>query len=165
MNIEKVNKILSKITKGKFKIHDKVSFDKYFDKIRNSSKLIFSFSIKTDEDVYNFRHKLREILVNFNFDEKKNYDILLVFTELATNIVKHAIEGVVYIYSSDGGLYMVFIDKGKGIDIKNIPFITLSNYSTFEGSLGFGFNICIELSNYIDMYTSNEGTSIIVFIK
>jgi len=165
MDISTINKILHKITQGKFKIHEKDSFDSYIDKIKNNSKLIFYFFIKTDEDVFNSRNKLRNVLEELKIDTLKTYNILLVFTELATNIVKHAVEGYASVYLNDDGLYMIFIDKGKGINLEKIPFITLSNYSTIEGSLGFGFNICIELCNSIDMYTSSNGTSIIAFMK
>ncbi|MFN3996064.1 MAG: ATP-binding protein, partial [bacterium] len=126
-----------------------------------------SFRIITDEDIYSVRHKLQEFLVNniSDIDPKKIYNILLVFTEFSTNMLKHAKGGIFLVHILSNGIYMIFNDRGEGIDIEKIPYIALSNYSTAEDSLGFGFSICIHLCNSIGIATDKEGTSILAFFE
>ncbi|MFN3478065.1 MAG: ATP-binding protein, partial [bacterium] len=100
-----------------------------------------------------------------DIDSKKIYNILLVFTEFSTNMLKHARGGIFLVYIISDGIYMVFNDAGEGIDIEKIPYIALSNYSTAEDSLGFGFSICIHLCNSIGIATDKKGTSILVFFE
>lgn len=166
MDIKSVRELLIKATNGKFKISDRESFEKNLDNIKIHSSSSYIFEINEDKDIFNIRHNLQELIKNnFQIEEKKIYNILLVFTELATNIIKHAIKGVVEVYISNQGIYMVFRDQGNGIDIEKIPYIALSNYSSLEDSLGFGFTICINICDLIDMETSKEGTNILVYIR
>lgn len=166
MDIKSVRELLIKATGGKFRLSDKESFEKNVEKVKLSASDFYVFEINEDKDIFNIRHKLQELIKkSFQIEEKKLYNILLVFTELATNIIKHAIKGVVEVYISKEGIYILFRDQGEGIDIEKIPYIALSNYSSMEDSLGFGFTICINMCDFIDMETSKEGTNILVYIR
>ncbi|MCS7165345.1 MAG: ATP-binding protein [Candidatus Calescibacterium sp.] len=167
MDIKYVKELLFNLTKGKFMLFTKEEFKSKISYLRQKANLSFYFDIRKDEDIYNTRHEVEKIIKdNFqNIDELKVYHILLVFTELSTNIIKHAINGSFEIYIFNEGVYMAFRDSGPGISIDKIPYITLPNYSRLEDSLGFGFNICIELSHSIEMETSSEGTNIIVYME
>lgn len=167
MDIKSINELLLKTTKGKFKLYEEEELKTIVENIKKFAEPLLSISILDKEDVYNVRQKLREILLSYlpNIEDKKMYSILLVFTEFATNMVKHAGGGSFSIYNLKEGIYMFFEDKGKGISIEKVPYITLANYSTIEGSLGFGFSICIQLCDLIQMKTNSYGTSILAFIK
>ncbi|MCS7243185.1 MAG: ATP-binding protein [Candidatus Calescibacterium sp.] len=167
MDIKTVNDLLLKATKGKFKLYDREKFEQRVSDIKSLSNSFFSFFVGMEEDIYNVRHEVEKIIKNRfpNIDQKKLYNILLVFTELSTNMIKHACNGYFEIYLDHNDIYMLFKDSGAGISIDRIPYITLSNYSRLEDSLGFGFNICIELSDSIEMETSQDGTNIIVLMR
>lgn len=167
MDIKMVNELLLRATKGKLCLNTKEEIQKIIQDLEKKSLQYFSYNIFNDEDIYFVRHKFEKFLIeNFpGINPKKIYDILLVFTEFSTNMLKHAKGGIFIAYILSNGIYMVFNDSGEGIDIEKIPYIALSNYSTAEGSLGFGFSICIHLCNSIGIATDEKGTSIIAFFE
>lgn len=167
MDIKIVNELLLRATEGKLLLNTKEEIQKVIQDLRKKSLQCFSHNILNDEDIYFVRHKFEDFLRDNvpALNPKKLYDILLVFTEFSTNMLKHAKNGVFISYILSNGIYMIFIDKGEGIDIEKIPYIALSNYSTAEGSLGFGFSICIHLCNSIVIATDKKGTSIVAFFE
>lgn len=167
MDIKTVKEMLLKITNGKFRLYNRDEFNENIVMIKNETIDSISFNIEKDIDVYQARGKVENFVKQKlnNIDDQKLYNILLIFTELATNMIKHANSGTAEVLIKDRDLYMIFIDKGNGISLDRIPYIALSSYSSVEDSLGFGFTICIALSDSIVMQTSSEGTNIIVNIK
>lgn len=96
-------------------------------------------------------------------DEKRINAIALVTTELATNIIKHAGEGLILAQAlnRDGhvGLQLLAIDKGPGI--ANVA-EALSDGFTTTSTLGGGFGVMRRSSDLFDIYTAPKlGTCVV----
>ncbi len=163
-----IKEMLLNFTNGKMVLLEKNDFWQIVDKVRSKSTASKNASITSEKDVYDVRHELQNFIsqkIEKIKDKINVYNILLVFTEFSTNMIKHALGGDFYSYFTDNEFYMLFKDKGKGINLDKIPYMILSNYSSLEDSLGFGFTICLKLSDSIWIETSQEGTSILVLLK
>ncbi|TFB13675.1 HD domain-containing protein [Filobacillus milosensis] len=83
-------------------------------------------------------------------------------TETVTNIIKHATSGKLQVFCKEDRLQYLISDKGSGIPLHEIPkTILVSGYSS-KISLGKGFNMIANFSDRVQLYTSSEGTHILL---
>jgi len=169
-NLKLIKEIIYKLTEGKIEL---VRYDEYIQIKHNlisqsSSLVVIKENILKDFDVSYSRSNLEKILINIEKlknNPKKIYHLLLVFSELATNMIKHANGGTFTLNIYPNLILMEFNDEGSGINLDKIPYVTLTTYSSKEDSLGYGFNICSTLANKIYINTSEKGTNILVIFN
>ena len=169
-NIKLIKEIIYKLTEGKIEL---VRYDEYIEIKhnlinKNPSLVVIKENISKYFDVPYVRANLEKIISNIEHlknNPQKIYNILLVFTELATNMIKHANGGIFSINVFPNIIVMEFNDDGKGINLDKIPYVTLTTYSSKEDSLGYGFSICSALANKIYINTSEKGTNILVIFN
>ena len=91
------------------------------------------------------------------FDETQRGAVAIVVTEIATNLVKHAREGKIYLQSlrqnGSSGLRLIAMDKGSGI--KDLARALEDGHST-TGTRGTGLGAVRRLSHRFEIY-SNAG--------
>jgi anti-sigma regulatory factor (Ser/Thr protein kinase) len=86
--------------------------------------------------------------------------VALVVTEMATNLLKHAGGGEVFVGQTEApfrGVQIISMDRGRGIP--NIDESLVDGFSTF-GSTGTGLGAIKRVSDFFDIYTSPVGTVI-----
>jgi anti-sigma regulatory factor (Ser/Thr protein kinase) len=98
-----------------------------------------------------------------NLGEKKLSASAIVATELATNIIKHAGEGVILAQEIRNGerrgLQLLAIDKGPGI--RDVPAALADGWTT-AGTLGGGFGAMRRLTDLFDLYSPvGAGTCVV----
>lgn len=89
-------------------------------------------------------------------DETATGRIALLATEVATNLVKHAIDGrfLVWKLADQRGLDLLALDKGPGMH--NIQTCFRDGYST-AGSAGTGLGAITRLATFWDIYSTSRG--------
>jgi anti-sigma regulatory factor (Ser/Thr protein kinase) len=96
------------------------------------------------------------------FDETTKGRVALVVTEVATNLIKHARGGEVFIGpATDGaqrGVQVIAIDKGRGIT--NVGASLRDGCST-AGSSGTGLGAIQRASNTFDVYSGPNGGTVV----
>ncbi|MEQ1507510.1 MAG: ATP-binding protein [Myxococcota bacterium] len=85
----------------------------------------------------------------------------LIATELATNLVRHAVRGEIHAATVDGGIELLAIDGGPGTDDVDAWF--RDGYSTF-GSSGIGLGAIRRQSDAFDAY-SRAGIGTVVLSR
>lgn len=93
---------------------------------------------------------------------KKLMHIKLAVSEGVTNLIKHAANGKLSVYSKCNVLQIYITDQGSGIPIHELPkMILISGYSS-KRSLGKGFALMYTSADRIMVHTSSKGTSILL---
>lgn len=89
-------------------------------------------------------------------------DLVLAFSEAATNMLKHANGGRFCVRRDDGRVQILLSDTGPGIDFRHLPKATLmAGYSSAQ-SLGMGFTLMLELTDRLLLCTNSKGTSLVL---
>lgn len=89
-------------------------------------------------------------------------DLVLAFSEAATNMLKHAGGGTYRICGTKDRVQVFLCDRGSGIDFRNLPKATLmAGYSTAQ-TLGMGFTLMLELTDRLLLCTSAGGTTLVL---
>ena len=105
--------------------------------------------------------------VRKNFNEKfpkleEIDDMLLAAGETLTNSIKHAHGGSLTMYKKNQLMQILIEDKGPGIDFSQLPKATLlSGFSTSK-SLGVGFDVMLEFSDRVLLFTEPGKTMIVL---
>ncbi len=125
-------------------------------------------------------HKLAEIAINDKddltlakntaekyafaegLDKSRVFDMVVAVSEGVSNVLKHAENGVMSIYSSPEYFRIWISDVGRGINFSDIPKSALFKGYSSKNSLGMGFFIMMELLDKLYIYTHNEGTIIVL---
>lgn len=93
---------------------------------------------------------------------KKLMHIKLAVSEGVTNLIKHAANGKLSVYSKPNVLQIYITDHGSGIPIHELPkMILISGYSS-KRSLGKGFALMYTSADRIMVHTSSKGTAILL---
>ncbi|WP_309123089.1 HD domain-containing phosphohydrolase [Paenibacillus sp.] len=118
-----------------------------------------SMAIQTKSDIA----KSRDYVASFaNYDVKRGMNLKLAVSETATNLIKHAGEGTLSVYRKDDALQVLVSDRGSGIPLHELPkTVLLSGYSS-KSSLGKGFSIIYRMCDEVSIYTSTNGTSLLL---
>jgi len=90
------------------------------------------------------------------------HDLLVAFSEGATNMLKHAGGGSYRVCKDSDRVQVVLSDCGPGIDFRNLPKATLiSGFSTAQ-TLGMGFTLMMELTDRLLLCSDAAGTTLVL---
>ncbi|MDQ0207703.1 ATP-binding protein [Alkalicoccobacillus murimartini] len=137
------------------------------EELSNSVKdfhLISEYEISTKSDIPACRHHVKSLLLQQGYDTKQIMNWLLALSEAITNIIVHAFRGKLKVLTSSDGQEVLFVaeDRGPGFQLETLPkSILLAGYSSKE-SLGHGFTFMIKLANQVQLYTSPQGSTLIL---
>jgi anti-sigma regulatory factor (Ser/Thr protein kinase) len=113
------------------------------------------FAIAHNSDVSAARRYATQLASSLDFTETQSGRLAIIITELATNIVKHAREGMLFITSrqheNGQSIQILSLDKGPGI--ANLVQSMHDGVST-AGTAGNGLGAIKRLSNEFDVYSS-----------
>jgi anti-sigma regulatory factor (Ser/Thr protein kinase) len=113
-----------------------------------------SFAIHHASDVAAVRRAGQKLADSLGFDETRAGQLAIVITEAATNILKHAGEGTVYISATQSaagpGVDVLAVDAGPGI--ADLPTSLRDGVST-TGTAGNGLGALRRLSDEFDVYS------------
>jgi anti-sigma regulatory factor (Ser/Thr protein kinase) len=108
------------------------------------------------------RRRGMSIAATLGFDDTASGRLALVVTEAATNLIKHARGGEVFIGpAADGGqrgVQVIAIDKGRGI--ANLGTSLRDGYST-AGTPGTGLGAIQRASTTFDVYSASNGGTVV----
>ncbi len=119
------------------------------------------FEIKNRNDINNTIYELSNITNNLGFHRFEVSKIALAISEMTTNILKYANEGIVQyrILPKKNGIEILIEDFGEGI--ANIEKAQQKGYSTVKGSLGLGLYIAKKIIDDFDISSKlGEGTKV-----
>jgi anti-sigma regulatory factor (Ser/Thr protein kinase) len=89
-------------------------------------------------------------------------ELLVAFSEGATNMLKHAGGGTYQVGKTDLKIQLILSDKGAGIDFRQLPKAALvPGFSTTQ-TLGMGFTLMMELTDRVLLCTSPDGTTLVL---
>jgi anti-sigma regulatory factor (Ser/Thr protein kinase) len=95
---------------------------------------------------------------SLGFSETASATAGLVATELATNLIKHAVTGTIVLGQETGSVVMIALDKGRGIP--SIRTALEDGYST-AGSPGTGLGAIARAASELDIFTMpDRGTAV-----
>ena len=113
--------------------------------------------VSCKSDIAAARLAAKEVLAALKFDEQTSEEVVLVASELASNLVKHATHGTLeLIPATNGGrsgIRIESLDNGPGI--ADVEQAITDGYST-TGSLGFGLGTVNRLMDEVDI-TMRQG--------
>jgi response regulator RpfG family c-di-GMP phosphodiesterase/anti-sigma regulatory factor (Ser/Thr protein kinase) len=157
--LESFVKIIDTLTDGKIVLHtSKADLD------QRLGKWLAGMPINTTSDVPKCRELSKEIISQYP-TELMSMKVQVSVTEAVTNILKHATGGNLSIYVQDDKLQFFISDIGSGIPLHEIPkTILVSGYSS-KRSLGQGFKVITTYSDSVEIYTSSEGTNLLMEYK
>ncbi|HEY9670617.1 MAG TPA: ATP-binding SpoIIE family protein phosphatase [Waterburya sp.] len=109
------------------------------------------------------RRKAVAFARNLGFNETEQGKVSIVVTEVATNLVQHARDGVLLLQARTKddivGIEILALDKGPGMS--NIDRCLRDGFSTV-GTLGNGLGAISRLSGFFDIYSvPDEGTALL----
>ncbi|WP_443747643.1 SpoIIE family protein phosphatase [Asticcacaulis solisilvae] len=117
------------------------------------------FAVKHTHDVGNCRRHAVTLAVRVGFDESLSSKVALIATEFATNLVKHAGGGHVYMRGlTGGGLELMSVDSGPGFDM---DMAARDGFST-SGSPGTGLGAIGRLATRFSVYSLPQKGSVLV---
>jgi len=118
-------------------------------------------AIASQADVERARREIRQLALAVGFDRINAEQVTLAASELATNLLKYALEGRISATALTGlraGLQIDSHDAGPGLP--DIPSALREGYST-GGSLGGGLPGVLRLMDEVTVESSPTGTHII----
>lgn len=109
------------------------------------------------------RRRAVDLAQRIGFDETRAGQVAIVATELATNLFKHAREGVVVLrvlrHDTEGGVEIVAFDRGPGV--RDVHALYRDGAST-SGTLGIGLGAIPRLSDSHDVHSvPGRGTVVV----
>ena len=120
------------------------------------------FVVKHAHDVGNCRRHAVTLATRIGFDETVAGNVALIATEFATNLVKHAGGGHVYIRALPGagacGLELMSIDRGPGFDMD----VAVRDGFSTSGSPGTGLGAVGRLATQFSVYALPGKGSVLV---
>lgn len=154
--------VIYSMTQGKFNLTS------YKDLIIIADKGVLEGETKLEnaEDVGKARALVEGYLTPQGYSDDRIQTILFCVSEAATNVIKHAKDGVVQIRVLEDSVRLVVLDHGLGMDFNKLPnMIFLKGFST-KISLGVGFSIIYKFADKIYLSTSKNGTFLVMdFLK
>jgi anti-sigma regulatory factor (Ser/Thr protein kinase) len=151
--------VMYSATQGKFVLITKEEMDVY-----KQGDILVEQEIKVIADIPKCRDAVKQILESSEYSKSDMMSWLLVISEAITNTLKHAEEGkLVLIEDNEKKEIIIFVeDNGSGFDLETLPRKTLMAGFSTKKSLGQGFNLMLKMSKQVLLYTSDQGSTIIL---
>jgi len=131
-------------------------------KIFKQGEVKLEINIRQKDDVPTARKKIEKLLGELRVEQKIIRNLLLCVSEAISNMLKHAQGGIIQVIVNDLNIWIVAIDKGPGIKLRDIPKATLKKGFSTKKSLGMGFSILLELLDRVYIETNEEGTTVVL---
>lgn len=152
--------VIYSVTQGKLLLAESEEINSFY-----QSVLLAEAPIITKQDVAQCREKVQKVLEDISIPEKLKFNLLLCTSEVATNVLKHATEGVMKIYQHEKSLRIIVKDDGSGIELSDIPKSTLQAGYSSKTSMGQGFSLLLELMDRVVISTGTKGTTIVLELE
>ncbi len=149
--------VILAVTQGKLLLTIEDEIQEYLDQDSVHSEM----RLLNAEDVAAARALVRSMLEPLPLPGRRKSQMVLCVSEAATNVIKHVGEGTVGIYLLDQAVRVVIRDNGPGIDISQLPQVTLRKGYSTKLSLGYGFSIMLDFLDRLIMSTKN-GTILVL---
>lgn len=117
--------------------------------------------LREQSQVADGRRKVVGLATHLGFNETEAGRVAIVATELATNLLKHGVDGELLfrpLYSEEG-VEILAVDSGRGIS--NLATCIEDGYST-SGSAGTGLGSIRRLSDVFDVYSQPDKGTVIL---
>jgi anti-sigma regulatory factor (Ser/Thr protein kinase)/PAS domain-containing protein len=144
------------VTGGKFDICDKVTVDRF------KSEAIMNTTFLSIADIHHGRQDIVEFCSARGLNGERLRAFIIGVGEAANNALKHGKEGTVYAGVTDNSVWIGVSDKGNGIESIILPQAVLMRGFSTKPSLGLGYSIMLDVCDQIYLYTSSNGTTIIL---
>jgi HD-GYP domain-containing protein (c-di-GMP phosphodiesterase class II)/anti-sigma regulatory factor (Ser/Thr protein kinase) len=152
--------VMFSVTNGKFVLLNEEGLEEI-----NRKPVVGTFPIEKKADVPRCRQLVQEFLTQLDVPGKVSFQILLCTSEVVTNVLKHAESGLMNLVYDDGKLQIIVQDKGSGMDLSELPKSTLLSGYSSKVSMGQGFNLILKMVDGVKLYTSSEGTTVVLEIN
>ena len=117
------------------------------------------YELRDPADLSEARRRLRQAV---DHDARLRDDLVLAFSEGATNMLKHAHGGTYRIGADRQCAQVVLSDDGPGIDFHDLPKATLVPGFSTQQTLGMGFTVMMELTDRLLLCTDSGGTTLVL---
>jgi anti-sigma regulatory factor (Ser/Thr protein kinase) len=121
---------------------------------------LFTYRVKSPEDLATIRYELRVILNSFCLAQKRLFHYLVAVNEAVTNALIYGQDACIQMLVLQGGRMcrVVVVDSGEGIPLGELPQAVLLRGYSKRQSLGVGFPVMLHYADHIWLYTSKSGT-------
>ncbi|KNZ70171.1 metal dependent phosphohydrolase [Thermincola ferriacetica] len=149
--------VIMAVTQGKLLLAAKEEIQTYHDE----DKVHYQMELVEPQDVARARALIREALQKAPLPNRRKTQMVLCVSEAATNVIKHVGKGKVFVYLLDHAIRVIIQDNGPGIDISQLPQVTLRKGYSTKISLGYGFTIMLDYLDRLIMSTTG-GTTLVL---
>lgn len=154
--LESYVEVVASISEERIKLHTSNSC-----LMKELGEWIAEIPINNNSDVSKSRQLTSQVLEQYP-TVLETMKVQVSISEGVTNILKHATGGKLAIYQKGPLLQFFITDKGSGIPLHEIPkTILVSGYSS-KRSLGRGFKLIANFSDSVQIFTSSNGTSMLI---
>ena len=109
------------------------------------------------------RSEAKSAAINLGFSSDRWQDLITAASEAGMNSVVHAGGGTSRLFVVRDNCVQIWVsDKGKGIDIENIPRATLEKGYTTTGTMGHGMKMMLETADRVWLLTGQAGTTVVI---
>ena len=109
------------------------------------------------------RRAAKQAALAEGFADDRWQDLQTAVGEAAMNAAVHAGGGEGQVCAGRGGIVQVWVeDRGRGIEVENLPRATLSKGYTTAGSLGHGMKMMLESADRLWLLTGPSGTTAVI---
>lgn len=119
-------------------------------------------AVETEGDIKAVRDLIQQIGQRAGMTGGRIEDLCLCASEAATNALKHAGSGRVWLDYDETLVRVRVMDAGTGIDPLQLPRATLMRGYSTRASMGLGFTLMHELADRIYLHTGPQGTTLIL---
>lgn len=109
------------------------------------------------------RQAAKQAALTQGFPDERWQDLLTAVGEAAMNAAVHAGGGQGRVCKNSQGSVQVWVeDKGRGIEVEDLPRAALSKGYTTAGSLGHGMKMMLESTDRLWLLTGLDGTTVVI---
>ncbi len=149
--------VIYAVTQGKLILTDEEEINSYL-----MTPILKQCPIRNSKDIPISRKIIEELAEELNIPNKMKFNLLLCTSEITTNVLKHATDGVMEVYLEENKLRILVRDNGEGIELSELPkSVLLTGYSS-KASLGHGFSLVLKLVDTLLLCTGSSGTTIVL---
>ncbi|MES2465579.1 MAG: ATP-binding protein [Armatimonadota bacterium] len=109
------------------------------------------------------RVRVSTAALTYGLSLERTQDLMTAASECAMNAVQHAGGGTVRVYGNSSAVQVWIKDVGKGIELSNLPRVTLEpGFGTGGGGIGHGFSLMILCCDRVFLLTGPSGTTVVL---